>query len=82
MFPVHEELHLSVFSWSPSSHASSGVITQLSPQTVLHVEIDPIDPVQVQPSSGPEQSYLHFLLSSVKMPSSHASSPARIPSQH
>jgi len=48
---------------SPSSHASSGEITQLSPQTVLQVEIDPIAPEQVQPSSGPEQSNLHFLLS-------------------
>jgi len=62
-FPEHNELHLSVFKMSPSSHASSGEITQLSPQTLLQVEIDPIAPEQVQPSSGPEQSNLHFLLS-------------------
>jgi len=39
-------------------------------------------PVQVQPSSGPEQSELHFLRSTIGIPSSQASRPARIPSQH
>jgi len=46
----------------------------------LHVEVIPIDPLQYHPSSGPEQSYLHFLLSSVVIPSSHVSVFTQIPS--
>ena len=76
-FPVHDELHLSKLLVSASSQNSSGEIN-----SYLQVEIDPTAPVQVQPSSGPVQSYLHFLLSSVVIPSSQASVPALIPSQH
>lgn len=46
----------------------------------MHVEIEPMGPEQYHPSSGPEQSYLHFLKSSVEIPSSQDSSPALIPS--
>ena len=79
---VHNELHLSVFDYPPSSQNSSGEITFESPHIVEHVEITPIDPEHDHPFSGPEQSNLHFLLSSVVIPSSHTSSPARIPSLH
>lgn len=82
MFPVHVELQRSEFDYPPSSQNSSGVITLLSPQTVLQVEIYPIDPEHDHPSSSPEQSNLHFQKSSKFTPSSQASVPARIPSPH
>lgn len=79
-FPEQSAIHFEVPSVSPSSQISYKGTTLESPQIGLHVEIFPIMSEQYHPTSGPEQSNLHLILSSAVIPSSHTSETVQIPS--